>query len=171
MILVSTGGFKGTSAYKTALKFIENGINCIELSGGAYETVEFWKYQELSEIANLKIHNYFPPPEVPFVFNLASKDPVIAEKSILHARNAIRFSASVGGSIYSFHAGFLLDPKVDDLGQRLYADCLYEEVMYEPFLERVSTLADYAGRLNVQLLIENNVISDEISNYLVKILF
>ena len=80
MILVSTGGFKGTSAYKTALKFIENGINCIELSGGAYETVEFWKYQELSEIANLKIHNYFPPPEVPFVFNLASKDPVIAEK-------------------------------------------------------------------------------------------
>ena len=47
MIFVSTGGIKETTAYNTALTFIENGITGIELSGGAYEEIILSKYKKL----------------------------------------------------------------------------------------------------------------------------
>ena len=64
MISVSTGGF-WENLHKTALKFIENGIYSRAFGGGLKHRI-----LEVSKIirnSNLKIHNYFPPPEVPFV--------------------------------------------------------------------------------------------------------
>lgn len=161
MIFVSTGGIKETTAYSTALTFIENGIFGIELSGGAYEEIIINKYRKLLDSASLQVHNYFPPPKTPFVFNLASVNQFIAEKSISHAKDAIELSAALDRPIYSFHAGFLLDPKVSELGKRIVAPRINDrKVCLELFLERVANLADYASNYDVQLLIENNVISD-----------
>lgn len=161
MIFVSTGGIKETTAYNTALTFIEHGINGIELSGGAYEEINLPKYQKLLKLACLQVHNYFPPPEDPFVFNLASVNHLIAEKSMDHAKNAIKLSAALGRPIYSFHAGFLIDPKVSQLGKAIDVPLINDrKVCLDLFLERVADLAEYASGINVQLLIENNVISD-----------
>lgn len=161
MIFVSTGGIKETTAYNTALTFIENGISGIELSGGAYEEIIISKYQKLLESASFQVHNYFPPPKKPFVFNLASVNHQIAEKSISHAKNAIKLSSALARPIYSFHAGFLLDPKVSELGKPIDAPHINDrKVCLDLFLERIASLAEYASSNNVQLLIENNVISD-----------
>jgi sugar phosphate isomerase/epimerase len=161
MIFVSTGGIKETTAYNTALTFIEHGITGIELSGGAYEEIILSKYQKLLESANFQVHNYFPPPKNPFVFNLASPNNLIAEKSISHAKNAIKLSAALERPIYSFHAGFLLDPKVSQLGKPIDALHVYDRnSCLDSFLERITILAEYASSNDVQLLIENNVISD-----------
>ena len=161
MIFVSTGGIKDTTAYNTALTFIEHGITGIELSGGAYEEIILSKYQKLLESASFQVHNYFPPPKKPFVFNLASVNHLIAEKSISHAKNAIKLSAALERPIYSFHAGFLLDPKVSELGKPIDAPHINDRnVCLDLFLERIASLAEYASSNNVQLLIENNVISD-----------
>ena len=50
MIFVSTGGIKEMTAYDTAIKFIENDIKGIELSGGAYEKIVITKYQKQETI-------------------------------------------------------------------------------------------------------------------------
>ncbi len=161
MIFVSTGGIKENTAYNSALTFIEHGIKGIELSGGAYEEINLIKYQKLLKLACLQVHNYFPPPEEPFVFNLASLNNLIAEKSMDHAKNAIKLSAELDRPIYSFHAGFLIDPKVSQLGKSIDAPRINDrKVCLDLFLERVASLAEYASSINVQLLIENNVISD-----------
>ena len=161
MIFVSTGGIKEATAYNTALAFIEHGITGIELSGGAYEQINLCKYQKLLESASFQVHNYFPPPKNPFVFNLASPNNLIAEKSISHAKNAIKLSAALKRPIYSFHAGFLLDPNVSELGKHISALHINDRnKCLDLFLERIASLSEYASSINVQLLIENNVISD-----------
>jgi sugar phosphate isomerase/epimerase len=161
MIFVSTGGIRETTAFNTALTFIEHGIMGIELSGGAYEEIILSKYQKLLETAIFQVHNYFPPPKKPFVFNLASPNKRIGEKSIVHAKNAIKLSAALGRPIYSFHAGFLIDPKVNELGKPIDTHHVNDRnVCLDLFLERVASLAEYASCNNVQLLIENNVITE-----------
>ena len=161
MIFMSTGGIKETTAYNTALTFIEHGITGIELSGGAYEEIILSNYQKLLDLASFQVHNYFPPPKSPFVFNLASPNNLIAEKSISHAKNAIKLSAALERPIYSFHAGFLLDPKASELGKPIDALHVHDRnVCLDLFLERIASLAEYASCNNVELLIENNVISD-----------
>ena len=160
MIFVSTGGVKNATAYDTALMFIENDITSIELSGGAYEELNVSKYQDLLEFASFQVHNYFPPPKEPFVFNLASENSQIAEKSMSHAKNAIKLSAALERPIYSFHAGFLIDPKVSELGRRIDSTQVNDrQKCLDLFLKRVDVLARYASSEGVELLIENNVIS------------
>ena len=56
------------------------------------------------------IHNYFPIPEEAFVLNIASFNPNIRYKSIMHIKSAIDFCSKIGGKLYTFHPGFLTDP-------------------------------------------------------------
>lgn len=48
--------------------------------------------------------------------NLASSNQEISELSIELAMRAIEFSSKIGSSYYGVHAGFLFDPKIEDLG-------------------------------------------------------
>ena len=61
-----------------------NGVNNIELTGGTkfYDNIEL-DILELKEKYNLNLllHNYFPPPNTPFMLNLASLDNDIYKKS------------------------------------------------------------------------------------------
>lgn len=162
MIFVSTSCIKELTTFDKVNLYIKNGIKAIELSGGYYEEPNVEKYQRLMNDVSFQVHNYFFPPKKPFVFNLASKDDQIAQASVNLAKNAIKLSAELERPIYSFHAGFLIDPKVSELGKPLktsivndYKDCL------ALFIKRVNTLAKYASTMGVELLIENNVISEE----------
>ena len=62
------------------------------------------------------MHNYFPPPEIDFVINIASLNTEIYEKSINQCIKAINLSKKLGASAYSIHAGFLIDPGVKEIG-------------------------------------------------------
>lgn len=160
MIYISTGGFGEKSTYQTTLDLIDEGIFAIELSGGLYDAKLKTKLHSLQSAVSFQIHNYFPPPEKAFVLNLATLDQEIASITLDHVKKAIRWSAELGQSIYSFHAGFLLDPKVEELGRKVRPRPLFsrEECLLK-FIERVNLLDDYAQSLGVKILIENNVLS------------
>ena len=160
MIFISTGGFSKTSAYNTALNLIENGISNIELSGGKYCSNQISLLKKLSNSANLVPHNYFPPPKKPFVLNLASNDEDIFKKSHKHIINSALLSAELGSKYYSFHAGFLCDPKPSELGKPITAMKLSSRKnTLRKFISRVNNISDFCKEIGINLLIENNVLS------------
>ena len=161
MIYLSTGGHNSLSGYQTAKLFVENGINHIELSGGEPDEDIIDKILTLNGCCELQIHNYFPPPRDPFVFNLATNNETVAEKSFKHACTAIDFASQLGCAFYSFHAGFLLDPNINELGCKIRTQNLQERLSAKAlFVERVNEVSSYARQKGVKILLENNVISE-----------
>ena len=161
MIYLSTGGFSLLNGYETSKLFAENNITNIELSGGTQDVGQSDKLLSLNSVCNFQIHNYFPPPQEPFVFNLASEDELISAKSFHHAHTAIDLAEKLGSKFYSFHAGFLIDPDVNDLGKQFNKGKLYKrESAIEVFLDRVNQISSYAKEKGIMILLENNVISN-----------
>tara|TARA_X000001036_G_C20474272_1_gene722906 strand:+ start:16 stop:867 length:852 start_codon:yes stop_codon:yes gene_type:complete len=160
MIYISTGGYKNSVASETVKLFHENGIKNIELSGGLFSIdlkQDLFKYKES---ISFQVHNYFPPPEEPFVFNLASMNEDINKKSLNHAKKAINWASELGGNAYSFHAGFLIDPKPRELGKKINKRNLFNrESAIQIFINNVNEIADYAKSHSIAILIENNVLS------------
>lgn len=124
----------------------------------------------LAEVRKLKepallVHNYFPPPAVPFVLNLAATDPAIREASHELCRQAIDLTADLGAPFYSVHSGFAMNLSADQLGQpgqqaALAADrCMDRSTADRAFRESVTELSAYACSKGVGLLLENNVIT------------
>jgi len=163
MIFISTGGFKSEKSINSINKLMEKGIYDIELSGGEYEVDQIEKIiteKKLHNSLNLQVHNYFPPPRSPFVFNLGSLDEEISKISMNHALNSIELASKLKSKYYSFHAGFLLDPQVKELGKKIKKRNTYNrEISKNTFIERVNILAKFAETKNITLLIENNVLS------------
>lgn len=160
MIYISTGGFYNRNAYETSLEFQRNEIFNIELSGGLFESSLIPNLKSLSSKLNFQIHNYFPPPSEPFVFNLASQNKFISQKSFYHALNAIEIASDIGKGYYSFHAGFLLDLSVNELGKKVKKRPLNDRSKaVQIFIENINKLAKIAEQKGIKLLIENNVIS------------
>lgn len=160
MIYVSTGGERSRTAMETAAQYCRHGIECVELSGGVYTPNYEEDLLKLSRTAHLQVHNYFPPPKVPFVFNLASVDSDISRQSVAHVRNAIRIAVLIGRPVYSFHAGFRINPAVSELGNVLQKRKLLDrKTALNIFGERLTDLAEEARREGVSLLVENNVIN------------
>ena len=163
MIFISTGGFKSEKSINSINKLMGKGIYDIELSGGEYEVDQIKKIiseKKLHKLLNLQVHNYFPPPPTPFVFNLGSLDKEISKISMNHALNSIKLASRLKSKYYSFHAGFLLDPQVEELGKKIKKrDTYNREIAKNVFIERVNTLAKFAETKNITLLIENNVLS------------
>ena len=160
MIYISTGGFRDRPADAVSAELLNAGVKSIELSGGAYSETLLIDLQSLKTDVQFQIHNYFPPPADPFVLNLGSLDTVIGERSVAHVEQALQWCVTLGADRYSFHAGFLLDPKVDELGKRIPNRRLYDrDECIEVFVGRVSRLAEIADRAGVNLMIENNVLS------------
>jgi sugar phosphate isomerase/epimerase len=160
MIYISTGGFRGRTADAVSEELLNAGINTIELSGGEYSETLLADLQAQRPDAFFQIHNYFPPPADPFVLNLGSLDTQVGERSVAHVEQALEWCVALGADRYSFHAGFLLDPKVDELGKRIPSRSLFDrDECIEVFVNRVTRLAEIADRLGISLMIENNVLS------------
>jgi sugar phosphate isomerase/epimerase len=161
MILISTGGFRNQTAVATSEQLLAAGIRDIELSGGLPAPDLLDGLRQLRGRANFRLHNYFPPPPEAFVFNLATPDPVLAERCMAHVRQAIQWSTELGSQVYGFHAGFLIDPAVSELGRSIGQRRLHDrQQCLELFIERVDRLADFAREQGCDLLIENNVLSE-----------
>ena len=160
MIFISTGGIRAKSAAETAMNLYQHSIPAVELSGGAYSVTYEADLLALRKDLVLQVHNYFPPPAQPFVFNLASSDPALTERSVEHVRKSMRLAVALGRPVYSFHAGFLINPRVAELGQPLGRHVLCDRASaLEQFGEKVLLLAEEARREGVTLLVENNVLN------------
>ena len=160
MIYISTGGFREKTADAVSAELSSAGVKAVELSGGAYSSTLLNDLRVLTPEIDFQIHNYFPPPADPFVLNLGSLDTRVGERSIAHVEQALEWCAALGADRYSFHAGFLLDPRVDELGKRIPSRSLFDrDECIEVFVSRVSRLAEIAKNAGVALMIENNVLS------------
>jgi sugar phosphate isomerase/epimerase len=104
------------------------------------------------------IHNYFPPPEKPVILNLASQNPVILRQSLLHVRRAIDFCHSLDTELFTFHAGFCLDP---DERLRFPREHPFNyEASFSTFVESVIEMKCYAQQKGIRIAIENNVLAE-----------
>ncbi len=122
MIYVSSKCSKQKIIRLAIKEIVDHGFRNIELSGGTeyYEGYENDIFELKEKYAlNLLIHNYFPPSKEEFVLNLASLDDNIYNRSIEHLRRAILLSKKIGAVKFSFHAGFFIDIKVDEIGKSI----------------------------------------------------
>jgi sugar phosphate isomerase/epimerase len=160
MIYISTGGYKDLAFENTVKELSKFGIVTFELSGGKFSNDALTKLKTLSEIYAISIHNYFPPPKIPFVLNLASFRDDIVHASMSHITYAIDISHSIGAKYYGFHAGYLIDPPVSELGAKITKQVINDrQKALDCFVARASKLAEYAEGKGVKLLVENNVLS------------
>jgi len=107
---------------------------------------------------NYIVHHYFPPPEKPFIINLASQDKRIREKSIVQIKSSIDFCAALNINLFSFHAGFRVDP---DMNFKFAPDNIPDyETSFNTFKESVLEIVDHAERSGVKVAIENNSLSE-----------
>lgn len=159
-LFVSTSGIS-SNAINQALVLVREGFTKIELSGGAHIPNLEERLTELSASAEaIMLHNYFPPPKVPFVFNLASENQEVIERSMALAKTAIDNSSVIGAQYFAVHGGFLFDPTVSDLGNVISRTVIRSRAeALEDFRKNILVLAKYAKENNVRLLVENNVLS------------
>jgi len=162
MIYISSACFKAKTIRESVTFLAEAGFKNIELSGGTkyypeYE-IDLLRLQDRYEL-NYQVHNYFPPPETPFVLNLASVDDKIREQSIQLCKNAITLSKKLRGSRYGIHAGFLIDIKPREAGKKIARrELSNRNKALSKFAEGWQLITDEAAD-DVDLYIENNVIS------------
>ncbi len=161
-IYISTGSIKNKSIQQSIDYLSENGIKNIELSGGQHDPDIFQKLKSYKNKINFMLHNYFPPPKVPFTLNLATLNDEIFEQSRNHIVNSIRISSKLEIPYYSFHAGFLIDPNPKELGKKITSQKKNDEnIATKVFLERVNEFANLGKKEGVKILIENNVINKQ----------
>ena len=165
-IYLSTGAFQHQSLDEIIAYCLQQNLQYLELSSGVHYEPDLLEsiFANQSKM-NYLIHNYFPPPEDPFVLNLAAADPYVHYRSVEHCKNAIDLSRQLDAPFYSVHSGFAfyLTPEMlgDPITQSLLPDDIYfpREQAYEIFVETAKELADYGRQRSVKLLLENNVVS------------
>ena len=162
MIYISTSCFKGETIKEVIEVIVGYGFKNIELSGGTryYNSLES-DLIELKEKYHLNyiIHNYFPPPKSDFVLNLSSLNDKIYQMSIQHVKNAIELSTKLNVDIIGIHAGFLIDPRVNDLSNTFTRHRLtHPKLAIDRFCKAHEELKCFAK--NKKIYIENNVISN-----------
>ena len=119
-VFISTGYYKNINPIETLDYFVKKKIYDIEFSGGLqiYKKDEKKFFNKLIK-HNARLHNYFPPPKIKFVINLASKNKNILRKSINHVKKSIILSKKINANYFSFHAGFRVDPGLKVLEENL----------------------------------------------------
>ena len=167
MIYVSSACSKQRLIGPAVKELAEQGFKNIELTGG---TTYYDRYEsDLLELKqqydlNFLVHNYFPPPKVPFILNLASLNTDIYEKSLNHLKTALRLTRGLEGKQFGFHAGFFVDRPVDEIGKKFGKSNLYDkQKALKYFIAGFQILKDEFTDIN--LYIENNCYSE--SNYMV----
>ncbi len=161
MIFVSSSCLKKKYIRDSVEELAKNGFQNIELSGGTeyYENFE----KDLMELKykyelNYRCHNYFPPPKIPFVLNLASLNDETFQTSFQHLEQVIALSNRLGSNKFGFHAGFFIDIKINEIGKKLSKDKLFDKKKaVKRFCKYYDVLKDKSK--NVSLYIENNVFS------------
>jgi sugar phosphate isomerase/epimerase len=160
-IYISTGAFQTSSLDEILGICDELNFYHIELSSGLP-----WSDHLGADIRAVRnkcrclVHNYFPPPEVPFVLNLAAKDREILRRTREHCQHAITLCAELGAPFFSVHSGFAFEAAPSQLGGDLRDAPRYPLAeAREIFIDSLRLLCELASRHHVGLAIENNVVT------------
>jgi sugar phosphate isomerase/epimerase len=161
-LFVSTTFFPDGTGIGEALEICsENGITQVEL-GSNHSFSEGYKKTIKAFKGVCLVHNYFPIPREPFVLNLASADESIFRKSVQHVQDAIDFCEETGALLYTFHPGFLTDPKGANINNANY-DFQWDdssaigkeyEKAYSIMLRGIEYCVNYAAKKKIRVAIE-----------------
>lgn len=166
MIYVSSSCVKAKRISGAVEQLALEGFTHIELSGGTelYDELEHDLHQLKKKYGlSYLCHNYFPPPPTAFVLNLASLDQEVAAMSFDHCKRAIDLSVALGAEQFAFHAGFLINIPLDQIGKKIEKKALFDRTAaLNKFHNQLRRLKEYAQN-KVKLYIENNVLS--VANY------
>ena len=161
MIYISSSCVRAKTIRDAVLQLAEAGFRHIELSGGTewYDALPD-DLLALKQRFNLEFlcHNYFPPPLKHFVLNLASLNDETFNASRAQVRRAVELSKLLGAGRYGFHAGFLIDIPLHQIGKKIDRLALFDKQEgFKRFCQAVKEV--YAETQDVKLYIENNVFS------------
>jgi len=158
-VYLSSGAFRDQTIQNTLELSRRWGVVNVELGSGIpFHADTLSLISAEADNFNFLAHNYFPAPEEPFVLNLASLDDANLERSRAHCRHGLEITAQLGAPFYAAHAGYLFDPRPEELGHVLNApETTTKDKCFNVFLESVSALLDFARSFGVGFLVENNV--------------
>ena len=155
MIYASTNCLKNPRDIIRVLEEYEKeGIENVELGSvhSYFDILELKKFH-----FNFLIHNYFPPPKIPFNFNLASQNNTIRRKSINLAKKAIELCQKINSPIYTFHAGFTVDP--EKLGSKFSRNnMINREAALSTYIESLGEIIEFSKKNSVKIAMEPNVV-------------
>jgi len=157
-IYVSTSCLKEKNNISSVLDvYYESGIKNVELG--------IWrqKIRKLNKIKqydiNFLVHHYFPPPPKPFIVNLASQNAAILKSSKKQIKDSIEFCHELGIKLFSFHAGFRVDPDINFQFPKDRPITSYKKA-FNTFVESVKEIDDYAQKRGLRIAVENNILSE-----------
>ncbi len=155
MIYASTNCLKNPKNVIKVLEIYEkSGIENVEL-GSVHSHFDTKLLKKFS--FNFLIHNYFPPPKIPFTFNLASQQKSIRNKSISLAKKAINLCCILESPLYTFHPGFTVDPP--DIGKPFPRKNISDrKKSLLTYVESVIEIASYASERGIQIAMEPSVV-------------
>ena len=104
------------------------------------------------------VHHYFPPPEKPIIVNLASQNPAVLEQSRAHIKRSIELCHRLGIKLFTFHAGFRLDPD-NKLQFPVGQPFTPYDVAFATFVESIDEIDFYSKQRGIRIAVENNVVS------------
>jgi len=158
-VFISTGGYSG-SACEFANKLVDAGLMNIELSGGAFNPCVMEDIERLLKRgAVLQPHNYFPPPESSFVFNLANPKLFDDTRAKILLDQHIEIAKICERSHIHFHAGYKRDLRPRDLGASNLDGSTFVVDHSEAFEKNLETVLNKTENENISLLLENNVLN------------
>lgn len=155
MIYISTSCLKNPRNLVNVLTEYEKaGIENVEL-GSVHEYFDIDLLKKFS--FNFIIHNYFPPPKEEFNLNLASDNQTIRSKSITLAKTAIDLCCDLNSPLYTFHAGFTVDPQ--KLGKKFSKESIVDrEKSIKTYSESVIEIIEFASNRGISVAMEPNVV-------------
>ena len=162
-IYVSTTFAKDNLPISLVLK-ICNEANFFNIELGSNH---FWEYNQLKTTLKYKknkylIHNYFPVPKEKLIVNIASKNKIIRNKSIKHAKKSIDFAKKIGANLYTLHFGFHADPISTSISKNNY-DFIFDtneqyhnnyNLIFSHMINSMREIIDYAKDKNINLAFE-----------------
>ncbi len=159
-VYVSTTFYKDNSKIKDVLNFCKkHNINNLELGSNhcySKQTLKICKKYKFKYL----VHNYFPAPKKNFVVNIGSLDEKIRKRSISHIKRSIRFTKSLKSDLYTFHPGFMDDPKSSNISKKNY-DFLWNDnkknnydLVFRKMVKSLKEIVPYAIKKKVKIAIE-----------------
>ena len=122
-VYISTTFYKDNSKIKDVLDFCKkHKIKNLELGSNHSYSKNFLKICKEYKFKYL-VHNYFPIPKKNFAVNIGSLDEKIRKRSISHIKKSIRSTKSIKSELYTFHPGFMDDPKSSNIQKKIAIFC------------------------------------------------
>ena len=171
MIFISSSCDRENNLGNFFSRLAGNGIRHIELSGGGGHIPEIESFLDHSRIRfqlTYMVHNYFPPPQDPFILNLASGNKDIRAKSLSLAKKALDLCQRYGCDFYTVHPGYRQDLTLSSDEQSFIGSPqknIQAPSVFETLRASVDTLCRYASECGLKFGVENLFPENRENNY------